>query len=69
MVAPGIVATSGEATATNGGTPSKDSTGVATDEPPTPKRPIRPPTTTPPSEITGHGATYGPETGSMDTRA
>src|SRR3954453_981037 len=62
IVAPGIVATSGEATATNGGTPSSDSTGVATDEPPTPKTPMRPPTTPPAKVMTGHGVILGPGT-------
>ena len=57
-VAPGIVATSGEATATSAGTPGRESTGVATEEPPTPKPPMRPPTAPPARVISGHGANY-----------
>src|SRR5487761_1131029 len=37
-----------DATASSGGTPRRDSTGVAKEEPPTPKRPKRIPTATPP---------------------
>jgi hypothetical protein len=46
-MAPGIVAGKGDAMATSGGTPNNESSGVATDEPPTPNVPISEPIKTP----------------------
>src|SRR5512135_3846701 len=52
-----MVAGSGEATASSAGTPSSDSTGVATEDPPTPKMPMSKPMAPPATMMTGHGAT------------
>ena len=54
--AEGMVAGNGEATAISPGTPSSASTGVATEEPPTPNRPVQIPTPAPASTIYGHQA-------------
>src|SRR3954447_23886469 len=54
--ADGTVAGSGDATAARPGTPSNERTGVATDDPPTPKTPISNPMPAPASVITGSGA-------------
>ena len=59
-LAEGIVAGSGDATAMIGGTPSSARIGVATDDPPTPNRPVNPPITAPAPTKTGHGA-IGPQ--------
>ncbi len=55
-MAAGIVAGSGEATASNPGTPSNDKTGVATEDPPTPKRPRSNPMPSPATTMIGQGA-------------
>ena len=39
------------------GTPDSDSTGVAIDEPPTPKKPVNAPTRAPATTNSAHGAT------------
>src|SRR5512135_2918108 len=57
-----MVAGSGEATASSPGTPSSDSTGVATEDPPTPKMPRSKPIAPPATTMTGHGATTTPHT-------
>ena len=54
--AAGMTAGSGEATTTSPGAPSSASTGVATEEPPTPDRPMHNPITAPTTMMTGHGA-------------
>ena len=54
--AEGMVAGNGEATAISPGAPSSASTGVATEEPPTPNRPVQIPTPTPASTMKGHQA-------------
>ena len=55
-VADGIVAGSGDATASIGGTPRSASIGVAIDEPPTPNNPVRLPINAPARTNTGQGA-------------
>jgi hypothetical protein len=52
-----MVAGSGDATATNPGTPSSDNSGVATEEPPTPNSPVSVPIAAPASKTSGAGAT------------
>ena len=52
--AEGTVAGSGEATAISPGAPSSASTGVATEEPPTPNKPVQTPTPAPASTMNGH---------------
>src|SRR4051812_1417757 len=59
-MAPGIVAGSGDATAISAGTPTRDSTGGATDDPPTPKSPTSDP-------INAPAATTAPGTGVVAT--
>ena len=49
--AAGIVAGSGDATAAKPDRPDRDSSGVAKDDPPTPKKPKSVPTTTPDATI------------------
>ena len=50
------MAGNGEATAASPGAPSSASTGVATEEPPTPNKPMQIPTPAPASTMNGHDA-------------
>jgi len=62
---PGIVAGSGDATAEIAGTPARNNNGVATAEPPLPKRPPRKPTPAPMRAISIH-CTPRPHTRTFD---